>query len=71
MSDQIIKKELEIFSKKELNRTIKRLASQILEKVPDASSILLVGIPTRGVYLSKLLENISRNYLFSPLRMIV
>ena len=55
MSDQIIKKELEILSKKELNRTIKRLASQILEIVPETSSILLVGIPTRGVYLSKLL----------------
>ena len=55
MSDQIIEKELEILSKKELNRTIKRLASQILEKVPDTSSLLLVGIPTRGVYLSKLL----------------
>ena len=57
MSNQIIKKEFEILSKKELNRTIKRLASQILEKVPDTSSLLLVGIPTRGVYLSKLLAN--------------
>ncbi len=55
MSDQIIKKELEILSKKELNRTIKRLASQILEKVPDTNSLLLIGIPTRGAYLSKLL----------------
>jgi len=55
MSDQIIQKELEILSKKELNRTMKRLASQILEKVPDTSSLLLVGIPTRGVNLSKLL----------------
>jgi len=55
MSDQIIQKDLEILSKKELNRTIKRLASQILEKVPDTNSLLLVGIPTRGVYLSKLL----------------
>ena len=55
MSDQIIQKELEILSKKELHRTIKRLASQILEKVPDYRSLLLVGIPTRGVYLSKLL----------------
>ena len=55
MSDQIIQKELEILSKKELNRTIKRLASQIFEKVPDTNSLLLVGIPTRGVYLSKLL----------------
>ena len=55
MEDQIIEKEIEILSKKELNRTIKRLASQILEKVTDPSSLLLVGIPTRGVYLSKLL----------------
>ena len=55
MSDQIIKQELEILSKKELHRTIKRLASQILEKVPDTNSLLLVGIPTRGVHLSKLL----------------
>ena len=55
MSDQSIKKELEILSKKELNRTLKRLASQILERVPNTSSLLLIGIPTRGVYLSKLL----------------
>ena len=55
MADQIIQKEIEILSKKELNRTIKRLASQILEKVEDTSSLLLVGIPTRGVHLSKLL----------------
>ncbi len=55
MSDQIIQKELEILSKKELDRTIKRLASQILEKIPNISSLLLIGIPTRGVYLSKLL----------------
>ena len=55
MSDQTIKKEVEILSKKELNRTVKRLASQILEKIPNISSLLLIGIPTRGVYLSKLL----------------
>ena len=56
MSDQIEQKEIEILSKKELDRTIKRLASQILEKVPNTSSLLLIGIPTRGVYLSKLLS---------------
>ena len=55
MSDQTIIKEIEILSKKELDRTLKRLASQILEKVPNIKSLLLVGIPTRGVYLSKLL----------------
>ena len=55
MPDESIKEEIEILSKKELDRTIKRLASQILEKIPNISSLLLVGIPTRGVYLSKLL----------------
>ena len=55
MSDEPEKKEIEILSKKELDRTIKRLASQILEKIPNISSLLLIGIPTRGVYLSKIL----------------
>ena len=55
MPDEDVKKEIEILSKKELDSTVKRLASQILEKVPNTSSLLLVGIPTRGVYLSKLL----------------
>ena len=57
MKDQNIKKEIEILSKKELERTLKRLASQIFEKVQSNSSLLLVGIPTRGVYLSKLLAH--------------
>ena len=55
MPDQALKKEIEILSKKELDRTIQRLASQILEELPSFSSLLLVGIPTRGFYLSKLL----------------
>ena len=55
MPEESVKKEIEILSKKELDRTIKRLASQILEKIPNISSLLLIGIPTRGVYLSKIL----------------
>ena len=55
MLSDAVKKEIEILSKKELDRTIKRLASQILEKVPNIDSLLLIGIPTRGIYLSKLL----------------
>ena len=55
MPDEAFKKEVEILSKKELDRTIKRLASQVLEKVPNIDSLLLIGIPTRGIYLSKLL----------------
>ena len=56
MPDKALKKEKEILSEKELDRTIKRLASQILEKIPSISSLLLVGIPTRGVYLSRLVS---------------
>ena len=55
MPDESVKKEIEILSKKELDRTIKRLASQILEKIPNINSLLLIGIPTRGIYLSKIL----------------
>ncbi len=57
MKDHNIEKEIEILSKKELERTLKRLASQIFEKVQSTGSLLLVGIPTRGVYLSKLLAH--------------
>ena len=35
MQDEAEKKEIEILSEKELDRTIKRLASQILEKIPN------------------------------------
>ena len=55
MSDETIQKEIEILSKEELDRTIKRLASQILEKIPNISSLFLIWITTRGVYSSKLL----------------
>ncbi|WP_413677169.1 hypothetical protein [Prochlorococcus marinus] len=31
------------------------MASQILEKIENISSFLIIGIPSRGVYLYKLL----------------
>ena len=46
---------LEILSAKELERTVSRLASQVLENVSDSRTLFLVGIPTRGVQLSKVL----------------
>ena len=42
MTDEAIKNEIEILSKKELDRTLKRLASQILEKIPSINSLLLI-----------------------------
>tara|TARA_B100000029_G_C17253736_1_gene843749 strand:+ start:202 stop:753 length:552 start_codon:yes stop_codon:yes gene_type:complete len=47
--------KVEILSEKELGRTISRLASQVLETVSDSKTLLLLGIPTRGVQLSKVL----------------
>ena len=40
--------------KKELYRTIKRLVSQVLEKIQNISSLLLIGIKAMVVYFSKL-----------------
>ena len=46
---------VEILSGKELGRTISRLASQVLEMVSDSRTLFLLGIPTRGVQLSRVL----------------
>ena len=41
MPDETKQKDIEILSKNELDRTIKRLASQILEKISIADSVLM------------------------------
>jgi pyrimidine operon attenuation protein/uracil phosphoribosyltransferase len=46
---------LELLGSEDLRRTIDRLASQVLEKVPASSSLVLLGIPTRGVALARVL----------------
>ncbi len=46
---------LEILSKDELERTILRLTSEIIENVSDTKNLLLLGIPTRGVQLAAVL----------------
>jgi pyrimidine operon attenuation protein/uracil phosphoribosyltransferase len=48
---------LELLSAAELSRTLDRLASQVLEKVADSDRLLLLGIPTRGVALAKVLAD--------------
>ena len=48
---------VEILSEQALGRTISRLASQVLETVSDSHTLLLLGIPTRGVQLSRVLAN--------------
>ncbi len=55
MKDQPNQEKVEILSKEELGRTLARLASQIIENVSDTKELLLLGIPTRGVQLAKVL----------------
>jgi pyrimidine operon attenuation protein/uracil phosphoribosyltransferase len=46
---------VQILSAEEVRRTINRLASQVIEVASDLDSMILLGIPTRGVPLSLLL----------------
>ena len=46
---------IEILSERELGLTLTRLASQVLESAEHSRSLILLGIPTRGVQLSKVL----------------
>lgn len=46
---------LELLGAEDLRRTLDRLASQVLEKVPASSKLVLLGIPTRGVALARVL----------------
>jgi len=46
---------IEILSERELGLTLARLASQVLESAEDSSRLMLLGIPTRGVQLSRVL----------------
>jgi len=45
-----------ILTEVELRKTISRLTSEIIEKVKKLDNLLLVGIPTRGIELTKVLE---------------
>ena len=49
-------KRIVILTEVELNKTISRLTSEIIEKVKNLNDLILVGIPTRGVDLVKVLE---------------
>lgn len=46
---------IEILSAEEIRRTLTRLASQVIEKSGDLSSIVLLGIYTRGAPLAELI----------------
>ena len=48
---------IEILSADEVRRTITRLASQVVEKSDNLQELGLLGIPTRGVPLAKMLAD--------------
>jgi pyrimidine operon attenuation protein/uracil phosphoribosyltransferase len=54
MSPEVV----EILSSDELRRTLNRLASQVVERVPDLSQLVLLGIYTRGVPLARWLARL-------------
>ena len=49
-------KKIVILSEVELKKTISRLTSEIIEKVKKLDNLVLVGIPTRGIELTEVLE---------------
>ncbi len=49
-------KKIVILTEVELRKTISRLTCEIIEKVKNLNNLLLVGIPTRGIYLAEVLE---------------
>ena len=49
-------KRIVILTEVELRKTFSRLTSEIIEKVENLDNLLLVGIPTRGINLAKVLE---------------
>ena len=49
-------KKIVILNEFELRKTISRLTSEIIEKVEKLDNLLLVGIPTRGIELTEVLE---------------
>ena len=49
-------KKIVILTEVELRKTISRLTCEIIEKVKKLDNLLLVGIPTRGIELTEVLE---------------
>ncbi len=49
-------KRIVILTEDELKKTFSRLTFEIIEKISNLENLLLVGIPTRGVHLSEVLQ---------------
>ena len=55
MADSAGSERVELLSAQDLNRTLQRLSSQVLESVDRSENLFLLGIPTRGVQLARVL----------------
>ena len=42
-----------VFSESDIDRTIRRIAHEIIEAIPDTNDLVLLGIPTRGSILAE------------------
>ena len=49
-------KKVLLLTEEELRKKISRLSSEIIEKVKNLNNLVLIGIPTRGIDLAKVLE---------------
>ncbi len=47
-----------ILNEKKINRALTRIAHEILEQNPDAKSLVVIGVITRGAYLAKRIASI-------------
>lgn len=60
-SKSIRLKRAKIMSAEDLNRTYRRFAHQFLEPHDDPSSLAIVGMQTRGVYIAKRITSIIKD----------
>jgi pyrimidine operon attenuation protein/uracil phosphoribosyltransferase len=47
-----------VLTEDDISRSLKRIAHEIIEAVPTADAVLLLGIPTRGVHLANRLAQL-------------
>jgi pyrimidine operon attenuation protein/uracil phosphoribosyltransferase len=50
-----------------INRALRRIAHEIIEANPDLTTVVLAGIPSRGVELSQRLAELIREYSGAPI----
>lgn len=56
-----------VLSAPDIERTLRRMAHEIVESVPDVAHLVLMGIPTRGAVLSKRLARVIEDIAEQPI----